>query len=143
MSDTVTTRIATTDTDAVNNHTRVHEAHEAYVDAINSNETARFLLTVTDDIVFMPPNAEPIVGKSAVGEWVDGYFEAISTVWTKTTTELIVQGDMAYEWYRFRAVDTPRAGGESIVDTGNGVNIYRLDSDGTWRVWRDIWAADH
>jgi ketosteroid isomerase-like protein len=135
MSDTITDTDLSTD--------GVHEAHEAYVDAINSNETARFLLTVTDDIVFIPPNSEPIVGKSAVGAWVDGYFEAISTVWTKTTTELVVQGDLAYEWYRFRAIDTPRAGGEPTVDTGNGVNIYRLDTDGSWRVWRDIWAADH
>jgi ketosteroid isomerase-like protein len=127
----------------VSTETAVHEAHGAYVDAINSNDTVQFLLTVTDDIVFIPPNSEPIVGKPAVGAWVDGYFHAVSTVWTKTTTELVVQDDLAYEWYRFRAVDTPREGGEPTVDTGNGVNIYRLDTDGNWRVWRDIWAADH
>ena len=45
----------------------VHHAHEAYLDAINSNDVARFLATVTDDIVFLPPNSEPIVGKEAVG----------------------------------------------------------------------------
>lgn len=75
---------------------------EAYVDAINSNEIERYLSTVTDDIVYLPPSSEPIIGKDAVGAWVAGYFEAISTVWTKTTVELVVQGDLAYEWYRYQ-----------------------------------------
>ena len=101
----------------------------------------RILTTVTDDIVLLPPNSEPIAGKEAVGAWVAGYFEAIQTVWTKTTVELVVADGLAYEWYRYHVVDTPRDGGESATDTGNGVNIYRIDADGTWRVWRDIWAT--
>lgn len=119
----------------------VHHAHEAYLTSINSNDVARFLTTVTDDIVFLPPNSEPIAGKEAVGAWVAGYFEAIQTVWTKTTVELVVADGLAYEWYRYHVVDTPRDGGEPATDTGNGVNIYRIDADGTWRVWRDIWAT--
>ncbi|MDQ3544327.1 MAG: nuclear transport factor 2 family protein [Actinomycetota bacterium] len=119
----------------------VHHAHQAYLDAINTNDVGRLLATVTDDIVFLPPNSEPIAGKEAVGAWVAGYFEAIQTVWTKTTVELVVGGDLAYEWYRYHVVDTPRDGGEATTDTGNGVNIYRLDADRTWHVWRDIWAT--
>jgi ketosteroid isomerase-like protein len=91
----------------------VHHAHEAYLTSINSNDVARFLTTVTDDIVFLPPNSEPIAGKEAVGAWVAGYFEAIQTVWTKTTVELVVADGLAYEWYRYHVVDTPRDGGES------------------------------
>ncbi len=130
MSDTVLTTEAA-----------VHHAHEEYLTAINSNDLALFLGTVTDDIVMLPPNSEPIAGKEAVGAWVAGYFEAIQTVWTKTTLELVVADGFAYEWYRYHVVDSPRDGGESATHTGNGVNIYRVDVDGTWRVWRDIWAT--
>jgi uncharacterized protein (TIGR02246 family) len=119
----------------------VHDAHEAYLESINSNDVARFLATVTDDIVFLPPNSEPIVGRDAVGAWVAGYFEAIQTVWTKATVELVVANGLAYEWYRYQVVDSPRDGGEAATDAGNGVNIYRLGADGTWRVWRDIWST--
>ena len=119
----------------------VHHAHEAYLDAINSNDVARFLATVTDDIVFLPPNTEPITGNGAVGPWVAAYFEAIQTVWSKTTVELVVADGLAYEWYRYQVVDSPRDGGEPTTDKGNGVNIYRPDADGAWRVWRDIWSA--
>jgi uncharacterized protein (TIGR02246 family) len=126
---------------ALTTGSNVHHAHQAYLDAINSNDPARFLATITDDIVFLPPNSDPIEGKDAVGAWVAGYFEAIQTQWTKTTVELVVAGELAYEWYRYEVVDTPRDGGSSTTDAGNGVNIYRIDVDGTWRVWRDIWAT--
>ena len=130
MSDTVLTTEAA-----------VHHAHEAYLTAINSNDLARFLTTVTDDIVMLPPNSEPIAGKEGVAAWVAGYFEAIQTSWTKTTVELVVADGLAYEWYRYHVVDSPRDGGEPATDTGNGVNIYRIDADGAWRVWRDIWST--
>ena len=93
MSDTVLTTEAA-----------VHHAHEEYLTAINSNDLALFLGTVTDDIVMLPPNSEPIAGKEAVGAWVAGYFEAIQTVWTKTTLELVVADGFAYEWYRYHVV---------------------------------------
>ena len=127
-------------------HAAVHAAHTAYLDGINSNQMERYLPTVTDDVVYMPPASAAIVGKAAVGAWVAGYFEAVHTVWTKSTEELVVQGDLAYEWYRYRAVDTARDGtgvltAQVTTDEGNGVNIYRRGADGTWRVWRDIWAS--
>jgi ketosteroid isomerase-like protein len=124
-----------------------HKAHDAYVAAINSNQLEAFLATVADDVVFIAPNAPPVEGKGAVGEWVKGYLAAYRTEWTKTTREFIVDGDWAYEWYAYRSVDTPRADGPAkgtpvVTDTGNGFNIYRRDAGGTWRVARDIWASD-
>jgi ketosteroid isomerase-like protein len=125
-----------TDVDAA-----VHAAHEAYINAINSNNLDNVLAAVTDDIVFLPPNSAAIVGKDKVRPWVEGYFEAFHTEWVKTTVELYIQGDLAYEWYTYRVTDTPRAGGEKTTDSGNGVNIYRPGTDGTWRVSRDVWAT--
>jgi uncharacterized protein (TIGR02246 family) len=126
-----------TDVDAA-----VHAAHEAYINAINSNNLDNVLAAVTDDIVFLPPNSAAIVGKDQVRPWVEQYFESFHTEWVKTTVELHVQGDLAYEWYTYQATDTPRDGGKKTTDSGNGVNIYRPGGDGTWRVARDVWATD-
>ena len=119
-----------------------HQAHEAYVEAINSNDTQRLLAVVTDDIVYIAPNSPAIVGKSEVAPWVAGYFDAYATHWEKTTLEFVVSGDWAFERYAYRVVDTPRAGGDAVIDTGNGLNIYHRDADGIWRVARDAWATD-
>ncbi|MFC6585443.1 YybH family protein [Sulfitobacter aestuariivivens] len=120
----------------------VHQAHERYLAAINANDTDAFLATVTDDIVFIAPNSPVMVGKTQVGPWVRGYFDAVETSWQKTSVEFVVSGDWAFERYTYQAVDTPRAGGAASVDTGNGINIYRVGQDGVWRVARDVWATD-
>lgn len=114
-----------------------HLAHDVYLAAINSNDLDTFLDAVTDDIVFIAPNTPVMVGKAEVGPWVGGYFEAVETKWEKTSVEFVVSGDWAFECYTYIAVDTPRDGGEAYTDTGNGINIYRLDDDGIWRVARD------
>ena len=98
--------------------------------------------TVTDDIVFIAPNSPAMQGKATVGPWVGGYFEAMETSWEKTTLEFVVGDGWAFERYAYKVTDTPRAGGDPYSDTGNGVNIYRREDDGVWRVARDIWATD-
>jgi ketosteroid isomerase-like protein len=122
--------------------TAAHAAHDAYINAINSNNLDKYLATITDDIVYLPPNSPAIVGKGEVGPWAQAYFEAFQTQWVKTTIEFVVQGDLAYEWYTYQVTDTPRDGGDVTTDSGNGINIYRRGADGTWRVSRDVWATD-
>jgi hypothetical protein len=63
-----------------NTDAAAHAAHDAYIDAINSNNLDNFLATITDDLVYLPPNSAAIVGKSEVGPWVQGYFEAFHTM---------------------------------------------------------------
>lgn len=119
-----------------------HKAHDVYLAAINANDLDMFLDAVTDDIVFIAPNAPVMEGKDQVGPWVAGYFDAVETAWEKTSVEFVVAGDWAYERYTYTVVDTPKGGTESYTDTGNGMNIYHLGDDGVWRVARDVWATN-
>ncbi len=120
----------------------VHLAHDAYVAAINSNDLQTFLGMLTDDVVFMPPNAPRLVGKDAVREWAAPYLEAYRIHWEKTTLEFIVAGDWAIEQYAYEESDRARDGGPPLRDTGKGINIYRRGTDGVWRVARDAWNSD-
>lgn len=120
----------------------VQKAHETYLAAINASDLDAFLAAVTDDVVFIAPNAPVMVGKSEVAPWARGYFEAVQTSWQKETIELVVTDGWAFERYSYRSADTPRAGGAPQFDTGNGINIYRAGADGKWRVARDVWATN-
>ncbi len=117
-------------------------AHDRYLAAINANDPVAFLATVTEDVVFIAPNAPAIVGKAKLEPWVRGYFDAVETSWEKTSLEFVVAGDWAFERYSYKAADQPRGGGDVSVETGNGINIYRLGADNVWRVARDVWATD-
>lgn len=119
-----------------------HEAHSAYVDAINSNDVDAVLARMTDDVVFLPPNGPRLVGKGTIRPWIEGYVAAFSTHWDKTSLEFEVAGDWAYELYSYASTDTPRDGGPVVRDTGKGIIIYRREADGAWRVSRDAWNSD-
>jgi ketosteroid isomerase-like protein len=122
--------------------TSFHHAHEAFVAAINANDYDAVMGLMTEDVVFMTPNASPLVGKEAVGAWVAGYVEAFTTHWDKRTVTLVVRGDRAIERYSYTSTDVPKGGGDPIVDTGWGLAIYRFDADGVWRLSQDAFASD-
>ena len=118
-----------------------HKAHDAYLTAINANDAELLMASVTDDIVLIAPNAPAMVGKETVASWVGGYFDAVETNWQKTTLEFVVAGEWAFERYLYRSIDVPHGSREAATDIGNGINIYRRDDDGVWRVARDVWAT--
>jgi len=120
-----------------------HQAHEAYVTAINSNNLDELLGMLTNDVVFLSAHEAPMVGKAAVRPWLEGYLKAYRTHWDKPVEEFVVHGDWAFERYSYKATDTPVAGGEVVEDTGWGLVIYHHDADGKWRVARDAWGPDH
>jgi len=123
--------------------TAAHQAHEAYVAAINSNDPQRLLAMLTDDVVYMAAGAPPYVGKAAVRPFVEDYFRTYRTHWDKPVQEFVVAGDWAFERYGYKSTDTPVAGGPAVEDTGWGFLVYHRDADGTWRVARDAWGPDH
>ncbi len=120
----------------------VHQAHDRFVDAINSNDLEAILAMFTHDVVLMPPNSPILVGEPAIRYWAQGYLDAFQTRWEKSTLELVVLGDWAFEQYSYESTDTPRAGGEELHDIGKGIIVYRRDTDGVWRVARDAWNSD-
>lgn len=119
-----------------------HEAHEAYITAINTNNVDTLVADLTDDIVYYSPHEPVLVGKAAVKAWIAAYFGAYSTKWEKTTESFVVAGDWGIERYSYKSHDTPKAGGAVAEDVGKGLNIYHHDADGKWRVAQDAWNSD-
>src|SRR3954451_20510218 len=120
-----------------------HQAPEAYVTAINSNNLETLLGVLTDDVVFLSAHEAPMVGKAAVRPWLEGYVKAYKTHWDKPVQEFVVSGDWAFERYSYTSTDTPIGGGDVVTDTGWGLVLYHHDADGKWRVARDAWGPDH
>ena len=120
-----------------------HQAHEAYVAAINSNNLDSLLGMLTEDVVFLSAHEPAMVGKAAVRPWLEGYVKTFRTHWDKPVQEFVVDGNWAFERYSYKSTDTPLTGGAVVEDTGWGLVIYHHDADGKWRVARDAWGPDH
>lgn len=87
--------------DGTNGPDSAHQAHEAYVTAINSNDLDTLLGVLTDDVVFLSAHEAPMVGKAAVRPWLEAYMKAYKTHWDKPVQEFVVNGDWAFERYSY------------------------------------------
>ncbi|MCB1048806.1 MAG: nuclear transport factor 2 family protein, partial [Calditrichaeota bacterium] len=106
-----------------------HQAHDAYVNAINSNDLATLLGMLTDDVVYMAPHETPMLGKSEVAPWLESYLGGWRTNWDKPVQEFVVSGEWAFERYSYTSTNISLADGSVVVDTGWGLAIYHHDAD--------------
>lgn len=57
----------------------VHQLHQAFISAINTNNADAILALCTEDVVFLPPNEPAVVGKAAARQWLDAYLNTYTT----------------------------------------------------------------
>jgi ketosteroid isomerase-like protein len=114
-------------------------AHKAYEAAINSNSTDRVMAMYDKGAVIMQPDGKMISGRSNIRKWVEDYFKAYTTHWTKVVQLNWVGGDYGFDQGHDTAVDLPRAGGKAIHSDCKGILIYKRQKNGEWLVFRDIW----
>jgi ketosteroid isomerase-like protein len=119
--------------------TAVRESMDAYVRtslAADWDGWGRLLLS---DVVAMPPNHAPLIGREAVVAYAKTYPKL--TKFTVTADEITGRGDLAYARGRYSiTVLTPD--GKSSTDKGSFLDIHQRQSDGTWPYARTIWHSD-
>jgi ketosteroid isomerase-like protein len=88
----------------------------------------------TDDAVVMPSNTEPLDTPAKIRKYCEDFpkLESISI----TNVEIDGRADLAWERGRFEL----KASG--VTDRGSHLTLWRRQSDGTWRIFRDIWHSD-
>jgi ketosteroid isomerase-like protein len=114
-------------------------AHKAYEAAINSNDADRVMAMYDKDAMILQPDDKIVSGHDNIRQWVEDYFKAFHTHWTKVATMNWVCGDFGFDQGQDTAVDTPRDGGEAIHWDCKGILIYKRQENGDWLVFRDIW----
>ena len=110
--------------------------------AIEEKDASGLLALFDTNLVLMPPNEPPIVGKAALRSWFLRLTDEFSINVDTSAEEVKVTGDWAYERFSFRHTMTPTGGGEPTTARGKGVHVYRRQSDGSWKLARDLWNID-
>ena len=121
----------------------IHRTVQEYVSAVNSGDLDQWLGTLTDDIVFLPPDQPRIDGKNAVRIWVkDNFFDPFRMMLDLQFDQLEVVGPVAYGHGRFALPLTPKSAGSGTQRTGKFVYLFRCLPDGSWKFVRIIWNYD-
>ena len=127
--------------------TSVHEIgidrlRDSHVAALNVGDVDAWVACFTDDGVQMPPHFGTNVGKTAVREWSQGFLNLFDSRFSLSVDEVRVAADWAFERGRYNITLTSRAGGEPMDDSGKYMTVYQRQSDGSWKIARDIWNSD-
>ena len=96
----------------------------------------------TDDAVVYAPGLPPLVGKSALREYVEGSLKipGFRVSWTTTDVTLSDDGTLAYMFSRNK-VEMNAPDGTPVTTEGRAVTVWRRESKGEWRCAVDTWNA--
>ena len=112
----------------------IRSASQKYVEAANAQNTDALLQQVSDNAVFMPLNHAPIEGRKAIGEWLSAPQPQGPVTLSLTPAEIEGRGDVAF--VRGAYVLSPSGA------AGNYIEVWQKESDGAWRIIRDVWNTN-
>ena len=117
------------------------EADRQFADAVRRNGLAGWITS------FAPTGRMISEGRSHIGPegirrvmlpvFADSTF---SLTWDPNYAEVSASGDMGYTVGRYAARSSPD--GDTLVDSGTYLTVWRRQDDGTWKVKADIGNAD-
>ena len=112
-------------------------------DASWLSENANVILDYcADDIILMPPNVEPVLGKENLRTFLKGFFDHFTFTDLKILErEVIASGDLAFERIAYDWVILPEGQDKEIGDRVNFLGIYQRQADGEWKETRGIWNS--
>lgn len=112
-------------------------ATEAWVAAFNARDADAMVALTTEDVVLLPPNAEPIRGQEAVRTIWSRAVASAKAEATVTVDETIISGDYAYKTGAY--VYTLPNG--VVVERGKFLEIWKRTDEG-WRIHRDMFSSN-
>ena len=115
---------------------------EENVAAINASDVSTLLREFTDDVVFLPADQPPVVGKAAFEALIRPVYEQYDFEIEGTIKEVVVAGDWAFEWGLMTGTVRPLAGGEDTQIDAKYVYVYERQSDGSWKCAYDIVSSN-
>ena len=99
--------------------------------------------TWDDEIVAMPPNAKPVVGKAANHEFLLSQQKAMTNVeilsYEENWDEVRTLGEYAYEYGSIRSrIRQANAKDETALEF-NVMRVLKKQPSGAWKIYRTIW----
>ena len=133
---------ATPDTRAAD-EAALRKLDDEWSKAAGSRDVEKTISYYTDDAVVMPPNIPTLTGKEPIRSLWKSMLSSpsFSGGWKATKVEVARSADLAYVsgTYEFQEQDNS---GKPITDKGKYLEIWRKQSDGSWKCVADMFNSD-
>ncbi|HUW42319.1 MAG TPA: nuclear transport factor 2 family protein [Rectinemataceae bacterium] len=116
----------------------VDEIFQAWSDSSFSADSAKFGALWDQDAIKMAAGRPTAVGRKTIEAQRQAKDKAV--VFDKFEVkieEYQLAGDFGWARGKYTIVAHPRAGGSPATDTGVFLTIFKMQADGSWRVYRD------
>ncbi len=122
----------TADVEAVRNLESEYEA------AMNTGDIEKFMSLYADDAVSISANMPATVGKGAIREMFQWFFDNATTSGKSEIQDVLVSGDLAVSRGIWKADYTAKESGISSSGLGSWIMVYRKQPDGSWKILWEI-----
>jgi uncharacterized protein (TIGR02246 family) len=114
-----------------------------WVRAAQTKQVDAWLVFYADDAVVLPPNDKAASGKESIRKPVADLLglPELSISWQPNKVEVARSGDLAY-LYGTYDLSFKGPGGKIVSDTGKNLEIWKKQSDGSWKCIVDTWNSD-
>jgi len=109
------------------------------VAAYNAADLEGSVAWYAEDVVSMPPT-EATEGKADMRRSMEAFLGANDIRFTAQADEIVVAGDVGVLLVSYDETSTPKAEGEAGEQHGKWLIVLRKQTDGSWKVWRDMWT---
>lgn len=106
--------------------------------AAEEGAPAAFAAYADPEVRMFPEGAEPYHGRDAMIARFAGWPEGAMLEWTPVEGFAGKGGDFGFTWGRYVYTPPPGEDGETVVDHGKYVSIWRKGPDGAWKFIADI-----
>src|SRR5438552_1978828 len=115
---------------------------QKFIKAAKAGDTNMLVSLATEDIVLMSPNDTTVYGAAEYRAWWEEYYQYFRLVaFDEPERDVIINGDFGTENSAYMIAVVPAGGGSRIRDDGRSLTIWKLQSDGSWKIWQMMWNS--
>jgi uncharacterized protein (TIGR02246 family) len=121
----------------------VSALRDKFMQAFNSGDATAVGNLYTTDAITAESHQPTNTGRDAIVKSTTDLFSQFNVKLTLMADETKTMGDAGYDWGRYTFAMTPKAAGAPAppTDEGRYLVLLRKDTDGQWRVSRDIGSS--
>ena len=116
---------------------QIREVIANWMRATAAGDLPQVLSLMAEDVVFLLPGQPPMRGRDAFAAGFRAALQHVHIEGISDIQEIRVSGDQAFCWNHLSLTITPLQGGSPKRREGFTFSVFRKETDGRWRLFRD------